>query len=58
MTKNNFAMLKCFNEFIVKVVDRVWELVLFFEIIIDDKWRMTMVDEMNFGFHTIKHGNY
>jgi hypothetical protein len=40
-------MPRGFDDFIVRVIDHVWEPTNFFEAIVYNRWRMAMVDEMN-----------
>jgi hypothetical protein len=40
-------MPRWFNDFIVEIIDHVWEPTIFLKTIVDNRWRMAMVDEMN-----------
>jgi hypothetical protein len=40
-------MPRWFDDFIVGIIDRVWEPTTFFKAIVDNRWQMAMVDEMN-----------
>jgi hypothetical protein len=47
MTKTNDHDARWFDDFIVRVVDHVWEPTTFSKTVTNHRWRMAMVDEMN-----------
>ncbi len=44
-------LLSCFDEFIIRIVDPIWEPISFSKVVINPRWKFIMLEEMESVSH-------
>jgi hypothetical protein len=44
--KQSTMLPTCFDEFIIRIVDPIWELISFLKVVINPRWKFAMLEEM------------